>query len=119
MNSHGLANDRDDRLNEVLLAYVEACEAGEQPNREKILVAHPDLCEDLALFFNERDRLERLGGLIRNQGQQNGAALADQAPVAAPEAVNGLLGDFRLLREVGRGGMGIVYEAEQISLSRR
>src|SRR4029078_684672 len=29
------------------------------------------------------------------------------------------LGDFRLLRQIGRGGMGIVYEAEQISLKRR
>src|SRR3954452_17026945 len=40
-------------------------------------------------------------------------------PPTDPAAGVGELGDFRLLREIGRGGMGIVYEAEQVSLGRR
>src|SRR5262245_23207501 len=35
------------------------------------------------------------------------------------EQVAGVLGDFRIIREIGRGGMGVVYEAEQISMRRR
>lgn len=119
MNSKTNENNSEDRLHVILLAYLEACEAGEEPNRKEILVAHPDLCEDLTLFFGERDRLERLGGLVRNQGHQNAFDVTDAAYVAPSEVVTGLLGDFRILREVGRGGMGIVYEAEQISLGRR
>src|SRR5262249_50776009 len=41
------------------------------------------------------------------------------APAQGPERALGELGDFRLLREEGRGGMGVVYEAVQLSLNRR
>ncbi|MEX2139362.1 MAG: protein kinase [Pirellulales bacterium] len=51
-------------------------------------------------------------------GNSNGAALALD-PLAGVTDEAGRLGDFRIIREIGRGGMGVVYEAEQISLSRR
>ncbi len=93
-----------DRLNEVLLVYLEECEAGRCPDREELLDAYPDLRDDLLLFFAEQDRLDGLGGFLRRN-------VIHTHP--------GQLGDFRLIREVGRGGMATVYEAEQISLKRR
>ena len=43
----------------------------------------------------------------------------DRGLAASPAKPVDHLGDFRIVREIGRGGMGIVYEAEQQSLGRR
>src|SRR5262245_32504674 len=99
--------DHEDRLNEALLVYVEALQAGHAPDRARFLADHPDLRPDLEEFFAGHDAVERLAAPLRRSAHE-----------AAPTPDVGQLGDFRLIREVGRGGMGVVYEAEQLSLRR-
>ncbi len=116
---------REQRLNEVLLAYVEAREAGQEPDRAELLAAHPDLRDDLATFFASHDEVERLTAPFRECGVKAGGGEDSHLPsVCAPHSGElghqlGHLGDFQLIREIGRGGMGVVYEAEQLSLHRR
>ncbi len=128
------ASAREQRLNDVLLDYVEMWEAGREPNREQMLAAHPGLRAELEAFMASHDELERLAAPLRGAApaspggetvspgpdpRRQPVGGADPAAASAPPPAIGQLGDFRLLREVGRGGMGVVYEAEQISLRRR
>ena len=114
-------SEREERRNQILLAYVEALEAGRQPDRVQLLADHPDFRQDLEAFLAGHDEVARLTAPLR--AAETGApavpgSLTRDEPDEIPRGI-GELGDFRLLREVGRGGMGAVYEAEQISLRRR
>src|SRR5262249_5224455 len=94
------AFDREQRLDEVVTAYLRALQAGERPDRRELLARHPDLAEELAEFFADRDRLEHVVGPIRS-------ALP---PCPPPGTRVGSFGDYELLEEVARGGMGVVYK---------
>jgi serine/threonine protein kinase len=119
--------DRDQRLEEVLLAYLEAAQAGWAPERRQLLAAYPDLRSELEEFFASHDAVERRAAPLRaakevgpgGGGSSTGLLVRPGDASPGAEAALGQLGDFRLLREIGRGGMGTVYEALQISLDRR
>jgi serine/threonine protein kinase len=101
-----------DSTSRALEEYLAAAEKGTAPPREEFLARYPELAEDLDAC------LEALR-FIGRAAQGPRSVAAGLAQVELPEQTPGQLGDFRLLREVGRGGMGVVYEAEQISLGRR
>ena len=96
------------RLEEVVLAWLEACRAGWAPERNRFLASYPDLRAELSEFVEGQAAVSGVGSELPR----------DLSAGVAPEEL-GVLGDFRLIREVGRGGMGVVYEAEQITLRRR
>ena len=86
------------RLEEVVLAWLEATRAGWAPERSRVLAAYPDLRLELAEFVEGQAAVASLGSEIAKE---------NTASTSREEL--GTLGDFRLVREVGRGGMGSVW----------
>jgi serine/threonine protein kinase len=101
-------------LEAVLANYLRAAEDGRAPDRMELLARHPDLAPELATFFAGQDQLGRLTAPLREA-----VSAVQESTIEEKLAESGRLGDFRIVREIGRGGMGVVYEAMQISLGRR
>jgi serine/threonine protein kinase/tetratricopeptide (TPR) repeat protein len=107
------ASDLDDpRVLRAVEEYAELLRGGERPDRAAFVARYPDIADALARCLDGLEFVHAAG----NELSRPGTGPADGADLL----LSGVpLGDFRLIREIGRGGMGIVYEAEQLSLGRR
>src|SRR5690348_15992663 len=105
----------DPRLHQAMEEYLQLLQSGQRPDRDAFLARYPELAHALAVCLQGLDFVHGAGAEL----SQPAGGVADEG--AAGDALEPAqsLGDFRIVREVGRGGMGVVYEAIQLSLGRR
>jgi serine/threonine protein kinase len=103
----------DPHLIDAVQEYLKLLEQGVAPSRADFLRRYPDISEALAQCLDGLELVYKPA--LRSNPTSDKLAIGghDDGLPANP------LGDFQIVREIGRGGMGVVYEAIQLSLGRR
>jgi serine/threonine-protein kinase len=101
-----------DLFGELAHEFAARLRRGEQPALTEYADRHPELADEIRELFPALVDMEQFGSEV---GPATGPYLPGGGRGAAVPRV---LGDYRVVREIGRGGMGVVYEAVQESLGR-
>ena len=130
---------REERVNETIADYLDAVAAGRASPPDEFIAQHPDIADELKAFFRDREQFQRFAGPVAHAApaparqdvnsepakesdgtDRTARTLAPRgnAPAAAGLGTIRYFGDYELIEEIARGGMGVVYRAEQTSLKR-
>jgi serine/threonine protein kinase len=105
--------DSETEVDGIIADFLEAVDSGQRVDRQEWLRRHPHAADALAEFFTDQDGFAgRLAPLKQCLGGEEGVD-----DLVLPE-VGTLVGNYELLEEIARGGMGVVFKARQINLNR-
>jgi WD40 repeat protein len=108
------SNSERNPVDELAEEFVARYRKGERPSLTEYTQAHPELAAEIRDLF---PALVMMEDVRPGDGHQTATAIRPAAGAGAP-ARGSRIGDYELLDELGRGGMGVVYKARQVSVNR-
>src|SRR5438270_1990385 len=108
-------NDRERRVDEAVAWYYRQLEAGTRPDADAFLGRFPDVRDDLVSFLADKAAFEQAA----RPADPDVTVTLDQTgrEPQLPDRIR-YFGDYELVEEITRGGMGVVFKARQVSLNR-